>query len=49
MKIEQIETQRLYLRQTLIEDKENIYRLLSDEEVVKNLNLTIHSSIEDTE
>lgn len=49
MKIEKIETNRLILRQTNLEDKQNIYNLLSDEEVVKNLNLTIHSKIEDTE
>lgn len=49
MKIKEIETNRLFLRQTLMEDKKNIYKLLSDEEVVKNLNLTIHSKIEDTE
>ena len=49
MKLKKIETNRLILRQTILEDKNEIFKLLSNEEVVRYLNLNIHLSIEDTE
>ena len=49
MRLKNIETNRLILKQTTFEDRDEIFKLLSDKEVVKYLNLNIHLSIEDTE
>lgn len=48
-KIKNIETDRFLLGATDDVDKENIFKLLSDEDVVKNLNLKIHKTMADTE
>lgn len=43
-----IETKRFILRKVEYEDKLNIFEILSDKDVIKNLNMTIHKNIEDT-
>lgn len=43
-----LETNRFILRKVELEDTQNIYGILSDEDVVLNLNMDIHKSIEDT-
>lgn len=43
------ETERCRLRIVETADKNEIYRLLSDSEIVENLNLEIHKTIADTE
>lgn len=48
MEIRDIETNRFYLRKTLREDSIDIFKLLSDQEIIKTLNMPIHKSIEDT-
>jgi len=49
MKLKDIETNRLILKQTTFEDRNEIFKLLSDEEVVRYLNLNIHLDIQDTD
>ena len=46
--MKKIETQRLVLRKVELTDTENIYKILSNEKVISNLNMDIHKSIEDT-
>ena len=43
-----IVTDRFFLRQVVIEDEKEIFKILSDKDVVKNLNMQIHRNIEDT-
>lgn len=43
-----IETNRFILRKVNENDKIDIFEILNDKEVVKNLNMTIHKNIEDT-
>lgn len=43
-----IETERFILRKVENEDAENIYKILSNEKVVENLNMNLHQKIEDT-
>jgi len=46
--MKEIETDRCILRKVNIKDEKNVYDILSDEDVIENLNMTIHKSIEDT-
>ena len=43
-----IETKRFILLPVELTDAENIYRILSNEKVIENLNMDIHKTIEDT-
>lgn len=43
-----LETDRFILRKVELEDAQNIYGILGDEDVILNLNMDIHKSIEDT-
>lgn len=43
-----IETQRFYLSTITMEDVDSVYKILSKENVIVNLNMEIHKSIEDT-
>ncbi len=47
--MKQIETERLILRKVDIKDAEEIFRILSNEKVIENLNMEIHKNIADTE
>ena len=47
--MKKIETERFILRKIEKEDDKAIFRILSDEETLKNLNMNIHKSIEDTQ
>ena len=47
--MKKIETQRFILRRVEHEDKEEIFKILSDESVITNLNMSIHKNLEDTE
>jgi len=47
-KIESIETKRYILREINKSDEKEVFEILSDKEVIKNLNMKIHESIEDT-
>lgn len=47
--MEKIETNRFILRKVVKEDKEEIFKILSDEDVIQNLNMDIHKNIIDTE
>ena len=46
--MESIETKRYVLRKLIQEDAKDIFEILSDEEVIKNLNMKIHNDIYDT-
>lgn len=43
-----IETERFILRKVELEDADKIYKILSNENVISNLNMDIHKSMEDT-
>lgn len=43
-----IETKRFILRKVELEDSISIYKILSNESVICNLNMDIHTKIEDT-
>ncbi len=43
-----IETQRFYLTTITMQDIDNVYNILCKENVIANLNMEIHKSIEDT-
>lgn len=47
--MKQVETERFILRKVNIKDAKEIFSILSDEKVVKNLNMEIHKNIADTE
>ena len=47
--MERIETNRFYLRKVIKEDAEEIFKILSDESVIQNLNQDIHKTVKDTE
>lgn len=49
MQMRDIKTERLILRQTNLEDKENIFKVLSNPKVIENLNMNLHGNIDDTE
>ena len=44
-----INTKRFVLRKIEKEDREEIFKILSNESVIENLNMSIHKSIEDTD
>lgn len=46
--MKKIETKRFILRKVKLEDAEKIYNILSNKNVISNLNMDIHKSIEDT-
>lgn len=46
--MESIETKRYILREINKEDIEEIFRILSDEEIIKHLNMEKHNNIDDT-
>ncbi len=48
MRIENIETERFVLRKIENSDVYDIYTILSNQEVIINLNMNLHRSIEDT-
>lgn len=47
--MKEIETNRCILRKVEKSDSEFIFKILSNSEIIKNLNMPIHESIEDTE
>ena len=47
--MEKIETKRFILRKVEENDAEYIFKILSDKDVIENLNMDIHKSISDTE
>ena len=49
MKIEEINTERYILRKIEKSDCDDVYRLLSNPDIVENLNMNIHTKKEDTE
>lgn len=46
--MKQVETERFILRRVNIEDAGEIFKILSNEKVVENLNMEIHKDIKDT-
>lgn len=48
MKIENINTKRYILRKVEKEDCDAIYKILSDKDVIENLNMNLHTSKQDT-
>ena len=47
--MEKIETKRFILRKVEEKDAEYIFKILSDKDVIENLNMDIHKNISDTE
>ena len=47
--IDSIETKRFILRQVNKDDNKDIFEILKNSKVIKNLNMDIHKSIEDTD
>lgn len=47
--MKKIETKRFILRKVEKEDREEIFKILSNENVIANLNMSIHKNIEDTD
>lgn len=47
--MEKIETKRFILRKVEVNDAEYIFKILSDKDVIENLNMDIHKNISDTE
>ena len=47
--MENIETKRFILRKVEVNDAEYIFKILSDKDVIENLNMDIHKNISDTE
>lgn len=43
-----VETERFILRKVELDDAKSIYNILSDKDVILNLNMEIHENIEDT-
>lgn len=48
MKLEDIVTKRLVLRELVLEDAEHVFYLLSNPEIVKTLNVTLNETIDQT-
>lgn len=49
MNIRDIKTKRCFLRKTTFEDRNNIFKILSNPKVIENLNMNLHLSLEDTD
>lgn len=49
MEIKDIKTNRYLLRKVIKEDAEEIFEILSNPKVIENLNMNLHTKIEDTE
>ena len=47
--MEKIETNRFYLRKVIKEDAKEIFKILSDESFIQNLNQDIHKNVKNTE